>query len=148
MNRRGFIGSVIGTVVGLSVPFIAQAAPTVKKLPGSLVRTRKYLELLENGEKAIAAGQFFLVLEDGKRIRGPAIKSVKMYEAPGKNYPTCKAVVTAHIVNVTQSITYKGVVYVTPDGYELTSKNFYASVPATNGDQLHITYTLSIGGDD
>src|SRR5436190_19937323 len=105
MNRRGFVGSVIGTVVGLSIPFVAQAAPMVRKLK-SLERVRKALELFDGGEQAFTAGQLFLVLGDGTRIRGPKIKSTSVSD----NGKSCKAVITAYPVNVTNTIIYKGMV--------------------------------------
>ncbi len=116
MDRRGFLGSVIG-LVGAS-PFLAK-------------------EIFAKAQhKSVFPFKFAFVMDgDHFLIQAPGIVSV---EKVGQSF-----IWKASPLNITQTASYKGIALFTDKNELLVTSPFSSTVPVCSGDSLKAEYTLT-----
>lgn len=121
MDRRRFLGSVIGLVAG--APFIADFAPLTVQRSSTV-------------KEWCAACKAAVVLKGGERFWSPDLSLT--YGQNGES-----ATWIAKPISITETLTVLGVEMYGPDGNIWMRRHFDGTVLVCKGDTLTVRYTLS-----
>lgn len=138
LNRRGFIGSMIGTFITSQLPFQAVAV-AYNEPKGKIARARNFVRLFQLSEEQLKNCRFYLVHLDGTEFWAPPIQSVKLEDGE-----TPKLIFKVEDVSVLSFIAYKRAGLVDDLGSHIQEVAFHHDIHLIVGDVLKLTYTLNL----
>ena len=131
LSRRGFLGTLIGTIAATGLPFYAEFGPMVAKVNPTLADFRMCWYTIDD-ERFWMPGPIGFQVNDGR------------HDDKGVWYDPC-IVWSCPSLDIRNSMTMRGFeVYEPFEGKLMTRRPFESTVPVSNGDQLRGTYTLSL----
>jgi hypothetical protein len=143
MQRRVFLGSILGTYAASLVPYVATANPLpIEQLPyklrmlniGTKIFITDDLKTLHRYKFNLLA----LVNNQVVEIAGPRVCEVVCDKVEGK------AVFTAEAVHMKKEIILGGLALISSENIKLIEADYSSPISFRDGDTLHNTYTFSI----
>ena len=133
MDRREFLGRVIGIIAGSQIPWVAREFDPIEK------DKKSSLSLLRTAIR----------LMDGTLLEGPGLKDVQpLDDLVTDAYGYLNKVYTFQDVYITAPrIEVRGAVLLSPKGEIIRESDFTITQHLFNGDTLKITLTLRTEGD-
>lgn len=140
MNRRGFVGSVLGSFIG-SQGFGNQlvAEPVEEKEPPKLEQLGAIYEMFKHADSQSV--RMFLVVVDQPNIYASHLATCTFDQEKLKAKLVCAPI---NITSWDLQIWGMGVIY-TPRKIIIAKKPFSGPVVPSHGDQIHVTYDMEVG---
>lgn len=137
MDRRSFIGNVLGIIVSSQLPFKSEEA-LYKDNFTCMDRIKAFIKLLDSDVRAIRQDyRMFIITNQNVRLWAPRIVDVQT-----EKIHTCRVVLQADEIKFTEAFTIEGVGIIDKRG-NLIKQASMVNISVRNGDSLRVTYTLS-----
>lgn len=139
MDRRGFLGRVIGVIAGSQVPWVAREFDPDFDLMESIGKVKK---------PSLSTLRTAIRLMDGTLLEGPGMKTVEdMPDRETDRYGFVNKVYTFQPIEVRETMIVKGAVLMSPRGTVYRENDFAFPQHLFNGDTLKVTFSVGLEGD-
>jgi hypothetical protein len=138
MDRRSFLGTVIGTVISTQLPFVAKAVTLPRKYPAKLEFIRQFVRIFDLTEQQLCKFKMYAVTDKDERFYVPAKLILRQEETPKVRFEAGDLVVS-------RSVTIKACGIFTDENKFLRENAFSFPVHMVNGETLKFTHDIMMG---